>query len=477
MDLHEMQRAETTPIPKEQLLDERETHIQYQKSGRKVLHKDDWRDKKNMMKRMDELWKGKAIYKIKDDYVIPEGIQKSDVDRLTRVFRGNLDDLFHPEAASSSKPVSVQKKPSSQQREVGKKKLTRGPSLKEIEVGSPAAKRHVGKQKPMVVDDFKKGSSKRKKVGVSYPDDGEDELDRIAREMNLQPDDDEPKVIESKSSAPARARSKQDSEGQIEKLGSEALEPRRVSVPLPGSEVQAMTPAYKNMLRRLEDSVELYKLHVKHYHMSPTQFRRRTSMLGLPDSVYQKYEDVCNKCRVCSTSIAPLPRARVSGIRASNFGDVIFVDHAEIQWRKNKYMMLLVLDGATNLLWATAQSSLNSKETIQALRLWTDENNCMPKAIVGDEAFFKDDFLTYYRNHGIRECPCGSRTPWPNRAETAVRLFKRQWQLMTKSLEDERFRGVTTREAVKRAVWARSTQLAMSGFSPLEIATGRGPTT
>ena len=88
--------------------------------------------------------------------------------------------------------------------------------------------------------------SKRKKVVVSYPGDGEDELDRIAKEMGLQPDD-EPEVIESKSAAPARARSKQDSEGQIEKLGSEALEPRRVSVPLPGSEVHAMTPAYKKM--------------------------------------------------------------------------------------------------------------------------------------------------------------------------------------------------------------------------------------
>ena len=113
-------------------------------------------------------------------------------------------------------------------------------------------------------------------------------------------------------------------------------------------------------------------------------------------------------------------------------------------------MVLLVLDGATNLLWATAQSSLNNKETIQCLRNWTDENNCMPKAIVGDEAFFSEDFLTYYRTHGIKECPCGARTPWPNRAETAVRLFKRQWQLMTKSLEDDRFKGVTIREAIKK---------------------------
>ena len=113
-----------------------------------------------------------------------------------------------------------------------------------MEVGPTPAKRHAGKQKPVLVDE---GSSKRKKVVVPYPDEGEDELDRIAQEMGLQPD--EPEIIESKSAAPARACSKQDSESQIEKLGSEALEPRRVSVPPPGSEAHAMTPAYKKMLR------------------------------------------------------------------------------------------------------------------------------------------------------------------------------------------------------------------------------------
>ena len=82
------------------------------------------------------------------------------------------------------------------------------------------------------------------------------------------------------------------------KAGSDSLEPRRISVPLPGSEAQALTPAYRKMIKRLDDKVELYKLHVKHYHMSPTQFRRRTSMLNLPDRIYEKYEEVCNKCRV-----------------------------------------------------------------------------------------------------------------------------------------------------------------------------------
>ena len=355
-NLHEMNRSDETPIPKDQLLDERETHQEFQKSKKKVLHKDNWRtDRKRFSEQSEEFWKGKTIYKIKEDYVIPDDIVRSDIDRA-KPFRGNIDDLFHPESASSVPSGVQKKKPRSLQKEEGKS-ISKEPSSKKIEVGPPAAKRHVGKQKPQVVDDSQSGSS-RKKVVVSYPKlDEEDELDIRARELGLDKiDSDEPQVIEPKPSAPARNRGKQDSESQMAKLGSDALEPRRVSIPLPGSEVQAMTPAYRKMLRKLEDSVELYKLHIKHYHMSPTQFRRRTSMLGLPDSVYEKYEEMYKKCRVCSTSIAPPPRARISGIRSTNFGDVIFVDHAEIQLRKNKYMVLLVLDGATNLLWATAQN-------------------------------------------------------------------------------------------------------------------------
>ena len=44
------------------------------------------------------------------------------------------------------------------------------------------------------------------------------------------------------------------------------------------------------------------------------------------------------------------------------------------------------------------------------------------------------------------------------------------------SLEgDERFNGVAIRQAVKMTVWARNAQLTISGYSPLEIATGRRP--
>ena len=46
---------------------------------------------------------------------------------------------------------------------------------------------------------------------------------------------------------------------------------------------------------------------------------------------------------------------------------------------------------------------------------------------------------------------------------------------MTKSLEDDRFKGVTIGEAVKGTVWARYSQLTIICYSPLEIATGRRP--
>ena len=259
------------------------------------------------------------------------------------------------------------------------------------------------------------------------------------------------------------------------KPGNESLEPRRISVPLPGSEAQALTPAYRKMIKRLDGKVELYKLHVKHFHMSPTQFRRRTSMLNLPDRIYEKYEEVYNKCKVCSMFVAPPPRAKISGIRASVFGDVVFADHCEIELKKKKYVVLLVLDGATNLLWATAQNSLDKKETLTHLRAWTEQNNCIPKAIVADEAFFSDEFNEYYKFHGTKGLPCGPRTPWPKRV-SAVRLFKKQWTLMATSVEgDDRFNGVTIQQAVKMTVWARNTQLTISGYSPLEIATGRRP--
>ena len=87
--------------------------------------------------------------------------------------------------------------------------------------------------------------------------------------------------------------------------------------------MQRASPQHKRMLEKLNDEVELYKLYVKHYHMSPAQFRRRTSMLGLPGDIYDTYDKIFRTCRVCSTSVPTPPRARVAGLRASSLGDLI----------------------------------------------------------------------------------------------------------------------------------------------------------
>ena len=313
------------PISFDDLESTRTTFLEM-KNGTKKVEKDDWRAVSGPEKRFDKQWKGRTVFKIKAGAALP------------------AEELSH--VKSSSKPARIsdpsdEVKPehSSPEEKAGKSKSSSAPA-EEGKSGSSSSglKRRLGRKtaSPSEHDDF----------GKEFIGELEKELD-----MELDKSDDvrkrRPKgddVEYSPSSDDERW------EKAKNKPGNESLEPRRISVPLPGSEAQALTPAYRKMIKRLDDKVELYKLHVKHYHMSPTQFRRRTSMLNLPERIYEKYEDVFNKCRVCSMSVAPPPRAKISGIRASVFGDVVFVDHCEIELKKKKYVVLLVLDGATNLL-------------------------------------------------------------------------------------------------------------------------------
>ena len=160
--------------------------------------------------------------------------------------------------------------------------------------------------------------------------------------------------------------------------------------------------------------------------------------------------------------------------RASSCGDRIFVDHQEIKFGQRAYLALVFIDGASNLLWATTLRSLEARETLGAFRKWTEESNCVPKVIVGDQSVFTDQVMASCTFHGITQItpsPCGPRTPWPNRAETAVRLFNRRWSIMAKALADEGYaEKVTVRQAVKKD-FLPACRLRLC--SPLEIATGR----
>ena len=206
----------------------------------------------------------------------------------------------------------------------------------------------------------------------------------------------------------------------------------------PGSEAEDIPPppenefplALRRLHSRLNNELELHKLHVKHYHMSPAQFRRRTSELHLPQEIHDKYQMVVRKCAVCAQG-APKPhRSHVSGLRANNFGDLVFVDHLQVPQGEALHFVLVVLDGATNLLWSAPQKTKGTEETMDILREWMDNFQCVPKCMVADMAFATKDLDRFYRHWGIHLVTLGPRTPWPNRAESAVRLFKRMFNLL-----------------------------------------------
>ena len=187
-------------------------------------------------------------------------------------------------------------------------------------------------------------------------------------------------------------------------------------------------------------------------------------------SIYEKCDKVVKGCKVCGTSVSSPPRARISGMRASGFGDVMFVDHKESQFRTAKHVVLLVLDGATNLLWATAQKTLLPEEAIAAIVCgWRRITVHFEKSRWG-YGILRVSRQTYkfYKCRNMAQCPSGPITPWPNRGGTAVCLFKKTWVLFVKSLGEEgMLEKVTLRQAVKRIVFVRHCQLTVSGYSLL----------
>ena len=180
-----------------------------------------------------------------------------------------------PRISDPSDKVKPANPPSGEKAEKPMPSSPSGEEGKSSGSSSSGLKRRLGQK----TNPTETGSSKQ------FVDESEKEFDR-AVEMELDKPD-KPKDLHPKSDDLDYAPSSDDEpwDKVSKKPGNDTLEPRRISVPLPGSEAQALTPAYPKMIKRLDEKVELYKLHVKHYHMSPAQFRRRTSTLNLPDRI------------------------------------------------------------------------------------------------------------------------------------------------------------------------------------------------
>ena len=104
---------------------------------------------------------------------------------------------------------------------------------------------------------------------------------------------------------------------------------------------------------KLESDVELCKLHLKHYHMSAEQFKRRTSALRIPAHIYDRNEAMVKQCDTCQKSKVAPSRSRISVMRSEVFGELTFIDHGEAPVSPtSKLVFLLIYDAATTLTTA-----------------------------------------------------------------------------------------------------------------------------
>ena len=239
--------------------------------------------------------------------------------------------------------------------------------------------------------------------------------------------------------------------------------------------------ALRRIHDKLRDPTELYKLHLKHHHISLSQFKQRTSALQIPKDIYEAYDEIVKKCETCQTVKSAPSRARTSGLRSATFGDLTFVDHGEITLPSGleKLMFIIFYDGETNLVTARAVENQTTDSIITQMTEYFEVYQLSPKVVVGDQQFMSVELEAYYARNGIKPVGIGPDTPWPNRAEAAVRLTKHQIKLMLdgliKGFGAASLENVTYHSLVRQACVTRNSMVTYGGVTPLELAYGRRP--
>ena len=157
-----------------------------------------------------------------------------------------------------------------------------------------------------------------------------------------------------------------------------------------------------------------------------------------------------------------------------------FIDHCQVPLGTGEHIIVfVVLDGATTLLTAEAVTTTQEVENITVLRNYFDQYHLQPKSVVADQAFMTDTWEHFYQSLDITPISLGPNTPWPNRAEAAVRLLKAQLKIMLSSIKagtaPATLKKVTYRQLVKAAAAVRNQTVTYGGVTPLELAFGRRP--
>ena len=227
--------------------------------------------------------------------------------------------------------------------------------------------------------------------------------------------------------------------------------------------------ALRNIINKLSEERNLRDLHLKHYHMSTAQFQKRTTHLDIAGFCFDLDQHVV-KTRPFCNSVKPRPeRSRVSGLWAEEFGDLTFLEG-----------FLIVLDGATSHLTPYPCKSTSPSEVVAELHECMDTFKMNPMAICAGMAFHQPhDMQAFYRMHIVKRLPTGPPTPWSNRTEMGVRLFKKfllaLMDTASKNLDQTTLAQVTPAQLMRKAATVRNTQVTLSGETPIELGMGGRP--
>ena len=232
--------------------------------------------------------------------------------------------------------------------------------------------------------------------------------------------------------------------------------------------------ALRNIFNKLSDERNLRDLHLKHPHMSTAQFKKRTTRLDILGKIHDFYQHVVKTCPFCCSTKPRPDRSRVSGLRAEEFGDLIFLDHGSTKIGHKPFGFLINLGRATSHLTAYPCKT-SSSEVISKLHEWMDTFQMNPKAICAEKAFHHPhDMQAFYRMHNVKRLPTGPHTPWPNRAEMGVRLFQKFLSALvataSKNLDQTTLSQITLAQLMRKAATVRNTQVTLSGKTPVVLA-------
>ena len=108
--------------------------------------------------------------------------------------------------------------------------------------------------------------------------------------------------------------------------------------------------------------------------------------MDIPGRIYDFYQHAVKICPFCTMKPRP-ERSRVSGLRAEEVGDLIFLDHESAKLGDKTFGFLFLLDAVTSHLTAYPCKSTSPSEVISKLHEWMDTFQMNPKAMCADVAF------------------------------------------------------------------------------------------